>query len=124
MIISIAMTISVIFENDFTWVDRKNIGPRTYPWDAPNSSSSLTMAILKAQGTEPMESDLFIISKIGLVKIGNNSLKVFRQCRSNMQVVGLKAVTRLVKALGEIISNCEREELVKVPAFIKVLKSA
>ena len=45
---------------------------------------------------------------------------------SNVQVVGLEAVTRLVKASGEIISNCERVHLVRVivPASIKVLESA
>ena len=61
---------------------------------------SLIKAVLKIEGTNPMESNILTISRIG------QFLKKIRwYCiGSNMQVVGLETVTRLVKASGEIIS--------------------
>lgn len=81
---------------------------------------------MKAEGTESMESDSLIISRTGLLKTGNSSLKRSDGIGSSMQVVGLKAVIRQVKASGEIISNGERDQLVcvTVPASIKILASS
>lgn len=74
-------------------------------------SSGLIIAVLKAEGTEPMESDPLIISRVG-VKTGNSSLKRLDGIGFSMQVVGLEAVTRLVRASGESNSNCERVQFV------------
>ncbi len=71
-------------------------------------SIGLIMADLKAEGTEPKESDSLITSRIGLFSTGSSSLKRLDGMGSNMQVIGLEAVTRLVKASGEIILDCER----------------
>lgn len=64
-----------------------------------------------------------IIPRIGLFGTGNGSLKRLDRIGSNIQVVGLEAVTRLAKASGEIISNSERVQLVRVtvPASIEIL---
>ena len=75
-------------------------------------SNGLTTAVLKASGTEPEESDLFIILRIGPFRTGKSSLKSVDGIGSNIQVVGFEAFTKLVKVSGETISNWERVQVV------------
>lgn len=42
-------------------------------------SSGLIMTVLKAEGTEPVESDLLVMLKVGLIKL-NSSLKDYIVC--------------------------------------------
>ncbi len=69
------------------------------------------MAVSKLEGTGPTESDSFMILRVGLIKAGNSSLKSFDGVGSNVHVVDLEEVTKLVRTSEESGSNCERVQL-------------
>ena len=86
----------------------------------------INKADIKAEGKERTGSKLLILSRIGQLKLGTVPPKKNDSKGSNMHVVSLEAITRLVKASREIISNYSRVQLVRVtlPAFIKALEGS
>ena len=65
----------------------------------------INTADIKAEGKESKGSKLLILSRIGQFKTGNSSSKIFDGKGSNMHILSLEVITRLVKSSREIISN-------------------